>query len=80
MDSGITASIISASGAIIVAGLAIGANTYWMGRSFDLIGKSIDDFKASVKERLDVIQTDLKEVVKITNELDRRIDRLEHKP
>lgn len=87
MDSVVTSSIISAGGAVIVAGLALGSNTFWISRSFDSLAKTIDEFKVSVKERFDaidkrltVIETDLKEVVKITNDLDRRIDKLEHKP
>jgi ABC-type transporter Mla subunit MlaD len=77
MDSGIVTSVISASSAVIIAGLAIASNTYWIGRSFDELARSLNQFRVDVNKRLDTIEADLKEIVKITNDLDKRLDRLE---
>jgi septation ring formation regulator EzrA len=99
MDSATTSAIISAS-AVVVAGLALASNGFWIGRTLDQFRLSMEERFNTVSEcfnavagrfdaidqrfnevdrRLSVIEADLKDVVKITNDLDRRLDRLEQK-
>ncbi len=72
MDPNVTTAIVSACATALVAIVALIQNS----KRFEDMGKRIE----RVEKQLDLIQADLKEFFRTLAELDKRVQRLEHKP
>lgn len=79
MDSTLVTTLISTSGAVVVAVAALATNTFWINRSLNKLETKIDQRLDRVERRLDVIESDIKEWAKIFSRLDSDVQRLKDK-
>lgn len=90
MDATLVTTLISTSGAVVVAVAALATNTFWINRSLnklenkidqrlDGVERRLDQRLDGVERRLDVIEGDIKEWAKIFSRLDSDVQRLKDK-